>query len=137
MRLVRSVPGTGRAVRTPHPGGLIRGIVSTALLAGVCLCSAWPAAADPVFLPSQLQGGWTAADKQLHFAGSLAIAASLRVTGRSEAESMAGAAGVGVLKEVYDVVLKPKRYGRGASWRDLVADFLGAAAGVALVGALE
>ena len=44
--------------------------------------------------------------------------------------------GIGVLKEIYDVTLKPPGK-RGASWKDLVADVLGAAAGVAIAGALD
>lgn len=93
------------------------------------------AAADPLLLLGKAQGGFGAADKQLHFAGSLAIAASLRVAGCTEAQSFGGAVGVGVLKEIYDATLKPS--GRGASWKDLVVDLLGAAAGIAIVGAMD
>ncbi|HYR68807.1 MAG TPA: hypothetical protein VER77_02935 [Candidatus Dormibacteraeota bacterium] len=95
------------------------------------------AAAEPLFLPASSQGGWLAADKQIHFAGCLAISASLRVAGRSDGESVGGAIGVGVLKEIYDATLKPRRKGRGASWKDLAADVLGAAAGIAIAGALD
>jgi uncharacterized protein YfiM (DUF2279 family) len=93
--------------------------------------------AAAVFLSSADQGSWTAADKELHFAGSLAIAASLRVTGRSEGESLTAAVSVGVLKEIYDATLKPAPSKRGASWKDLVADVLGATAGVLLLRAME
>jgi len=89
-----------------------------------------------VFLSSAEQGSWTAADKELHFAGSLAIASSIRVTGRSEGESFTAAVSVGVLKEIYDVTLKPSAR-KGASWKDLAADILGAAAGVLLFRAME
>jgi len=93
-------------------------------------------AAEPLFLPASSQGRWLAADKEIHFAGSLAAAASLRAAARSDGESFGGAVGIGVLKEIYDATLKPPGK-RGASWKDLVADVLGAAAGVAIVGALD
>ncbi len=109
------------------------------LLASILACAAGGtrALADPLFLPASAQGSWVAADKQLHFTGSLAIAASLRITGRTQGKSLAGAVGLGVLKEVYDATLKPKRAGRGASWKDLAADILGAVAGVAVVAAID
>jgi len=113
---------------------------TAAAIAALWLASpdaAWTAAADPLLLSARAQGGWTAPDKELHFAGSLAISASLRVAGRGEGESLGAAVGVGALKELYDATLKPRRKGRGASWRDLIADVLGAAAGVALVKALD
>ncbi len=93
--------------------------------------------ADPLFLGSEAQGTFDAADKQLHFAGALAIAASLRVAGATDAESFGGAVGVGVLKEIYDATLKPRHRGRGASWKDLLVNVLGAAAGIAIVGAMD
>jgi uncharacterized protein YfiM (DUF2279 family) len=105
------------------------------LLAAALTCG--PAAASPLFLSSADQGPWLAADKELHFAGSLAIAASLRVEGQSRRTSIAGTLGVGLLKEAYDAALKPRRMGRGASWKDLAADLAGAIAGVALVSALD
>jgi uncharacterized protein YfiM (DUF2279 family) len=109
-----------------------------AALAALCLAvAALPAPARAtVFLSSVDQGSWTAADKQLHFAGSLAIASSIRVTGRSEAKSFTAAVSVGVLKEVYDATIKPTAK-KGASWKDLAADILGAAAGVLLLRAME
>jgi uncharacterized protein YfiM (DUF2279 family) len=91
----------------------------------------------PLFLSSADQGPWLAADKELHFAGSLAIAASLRVEGRPRATSVAVTFGVGLFKEVYDAAIKPRRMGRGASWKDLAADLAGALAGVALVSAMD
>jgi len=96
-----------------------------------------PASTAPIFLSSAEQGPWLASDKELHFAGSLAIAASLRVEGESRRTAIAGTFGVGLLKEAYDVALKPHRSGRGASWKDLVADLAGALAGVAIVSALD
>jgi len=95
------------------------------------------AAADPLFLGSAAQGSWSAADKQLHFAGSLAIAASLKVAGCSDAQSFGGAVAVGVLKEIHDATLKPSHRGRGASRKDLAMDLLGAAAGIAIVDAMD
>jgi uncharacterized protein YfiM (DUF2279 family) len=95
------------------------------------------AAADPLFLSTADQGSWFAADKELHFAGSLAIGASLRVEGRSPVEALAGTLCVGLLKETYDATLKPRRLKRGASVKDLVVDFAGALAGVLLLGALD
>ena len=96
-----------------------------------------PASGDPLFLSSSEQGSWLAADKELHFAGSLAIAASLRVEGQRRKTAVAAAFGVGILKEVYDVTLKPRRMKRGASWKDLAADLAGAIAGIAIVSALD
>ncbi len=90
-----------------------------------------------LFLSSADQGPWLAADKELHFAGSLAIAASLRVEGQTRRTSVGVTFGIGLVKEMYDVALKPKRMGRGASWKDLAADLMGAVAGVALAGALD
>ena len=92
--------------------------------------------ADPVLLPGTYEGGWTAADKQLHFAASFAIAASLTVKGWDEEESVGATIGIGILKEAYDATVKPGRP-RGASLRDLAADVLGAVAGAMLVHALE
>ena len=91
----------------------------------------------PLFLSSADQGPWLAADKELHVAGSLAIAASLRVEGQRRGRAVALSFGVGVAKEIYDAALKPRRMGRGASWKDLVADLAGALAGVALLSAID
>jgi uncharacterized protein YfiM (DUF2279 family) len=96
-----------------------------------------PAGAEPSLAPAPAEGKWTAADKQLHFAGSLAIAASLRGAGRSDGESFGCAVGIGVLKELYDATLKPRRKARRFGWKDLAADVLGAAAGIAIAGAFD
>jgi uncharacterized protein YfiM (DUF2279 family) len=93
--------------------------------------------ASPLFLSSADQGSWLAADKELHFAGSFAIAASLRVEGQRRRTAIAATFSVGLLKETYDVALKPRRMGRGASWKDLVADLAGAIAGVAVLSAID
>lgn len=95
------------------------------------------AAAGSLFLPASLEGRWTAADKQIHFAGCLAISASLRAAGRTDGEGFGCAVGIGLVKEIYDATLKPNRSRRGVSWKDLVADCIGAAAGIAIVGALD
>ena len=119
-------------------GPRARAALATALWLSVAVLLALPRPARAtVFLSSADQGSWTAADKELHAAGSLAIAASIRVTGRSEAESFTAAVSVGVLKEIYDATLKPAPAKRGASWKDLAADILGAAAGVLLLHAME
>ena len=119
-------------------GPRARAALATALSLSVAVLLAFPCPAHAtVFLSSADQGSWTAADKELHAAGSLAIAASIRVTGRSEAESFTAAVSVGVLKEIYDATLKPAPAKRGASWKDLAADILGAAAGVLLLRAME
>ena len=119
-------------------GPRARAPLATALWLSVAVLLALPRPAQAtVFLSSAEQGSWTAADKELHAAGSLAIAASIRVTGRSEAESFTAAVSVGVLKEIYDATLKPAPSKRGASWKDLAADILGAAAGVLLLRAME
>jgi uncharacterized protein YfiM (DUF2279 family) len=107
------------------------------LVAAPAALSCGRAAASPLFLSSHDQGPWLAADKELHFAGSLAIAASWRVEGQSRRTSVAGTFGVGLLKEMYDATLKPRRMGRGASWKDLAADLAGALAGAAIAGALD
>ena len=116
--------------RTPAPRRAVLILLAVALGCG-------PASASPLLLSSADQGSWLAADKELHFAGSLAIAASLRVEGQSRRTAIAGTFGVGLLKEAYDATLKPRRMGRGASWKDLAADLAGALAGVALVSALD
>jgi len=91
-----------------------------------------------LLLPREEEGAWLAADHELHFAVSLGIAASLRVEGRDRGTALALTAGVGLLKEAYDATLKPRRLGvRGMSRKDLIADLVGAAAGVLLVRALE
>ena len=95
------------------------------------------ASAEPLFLSSAEQGSWLAADKELHFAGSLCIAGSLRIEGRGPKTAVLAAFGVGIAKEIYDTALKPRRLGRGASWKDLAADLAGALAGVWIVGALD
>lgn len=120
--------------RAPVPARLILAAALTA--AGIPL-GAPPARADPFLLPLRDEGCWTAPDRQVHFAGSLAIAASLRVEGRSRVESVAGTVVIGVAKEIYDATLKPRRLGRGASRKDLGADLLGALAGVLIVAAVD
>ncbi len=113
---------------------MIRGLaLALALIVGITA----KAAADPLLLPASRQGPWLAADKELHFAGSLAIAASLRVEGQDRGEALFGALGMGVLKEAYDATIKPKRLGRGASWKDLLADLAGAVTGILVLEALE
>jgi uncharacterized protein YfiM (DUF2279 family) len=92
---------------------------------------------DPLFLSAADQGSWIAADKELHFAGSLAIAGSLRVEGQSCKAALAVTFGVALLKEAYDVTIKPRHLRRGASWKDLVADLAGALAGVAELRAID
>ncbi|TMQ49384.1 MAG: hypothetical protein E6K75_00095 [Candidatus Eisenbacteria bacterium] len=108
-----------------------------ALLCLAVTATAGVASAEPLFLSSQEQGSWLAADKELHFAGSLAVAASLRIEGQSRRTAVAAAFGAGIVKEIYDATLKPRRLKRGASWKDLAADLAGALAGVAVVSALD
>lgn len=96
-----------------------------------------PAPAEPFLLPSEREGSWTAPDRQLHFAGSLAIASSLRVEGRDRADALALTVGIGIAKELYDATLKPRRLGRGVSRKDLVADVAGAVAGILLLAAFD
>jgi uncharacterized protein YfiM (DUF2279 family) len=93
--------------------------------------------AESFFLPREQEGPWLRADRQVHFGGSMAISASLRVQGSSKEGAVAGTFAIGIAKEIYDATLKPKHLGRGASRRDLVADLLGAAAGVLLVAAID
>ena len=111
--------------------------VACALLAGfLVLLLPRGVGAEPLFLPPSEQGGWTASDKQLHFAASFAIAASMSVKGWDEGESLGATIGIGILKEAYDATLKPSKP-RGVSLRDLAADVLGAVAGVMLVSAMD
>ncbi len=109
--------------------------VAAALL--VALVLAPGLAPARLLLPREEEGAWLAADHELHFAVSLGIAASLRVQGRDRGTALALTAGVGLLKEAYDAALKPRRLKRGASRKDLIADLLGAAAGVLLLQALD
>lgn len=112
-------------------------IVIGALLLGFGFLGAPGASAQRLFIPCSEEGSWTAPDRQVHVAASLAIAASLRVEGRSRVQSVAGTFTIGMMKELYDVTLKPKRLGRGASRKDLAADLLGALAGVLIVAAVD
>ncbi|HYJ32315.1 MAG TPA: hypothetical protein VE326_03780 [Candidatus Binatia bacterium] len=123
-----------RALRLPGPPRLLAALAFGAIAA---VAGAAPAAADPFLIPCSREGSWAAPDRQVHFAASLAIAASLRVEGRSRLESVAGTAVIGVAKELYDATLKPRRLGRGASRKDLGADLLGALAGVLIVAAAD
>lgn len=90
-----------------------------------------------LFLPPEQEGPWLRADRELHFAASLAMAVSWRVEGRDRGTALALSFGAGIAKEGYDAALKPGRLGRGMSRKDLVADLLGAAAGVLLLSALD
>jgi uncharacterized protein YfiM (DUF2279 family) len=114
----------------------VRRLAVVALLASLALPNG-PARAR-VLLPREEEGTWLAADHELHFAASLGMAASLRVEGRDRGSTLALTVGIGLLKEAYDATLKPRRHGeRGGSRRDLVADLLGAAAGVLLLEAVD
>lgn len=137
LRRAREAPRDAPAPRSSLAGAVARVAASSLVTALLLATLPSPSRAEPFFLPSAEQGSWTAADKELHAAGSLAIAASIRVAGRSEGQAFAGAVSVGVLKEIYDATLKPAPARRGASWKDLAADVLGAAAGVLLLRAME
>jgi uncharacterized protein YfiM (DUF2279 family) len=127
--------GDGRLLPPPFCG--LPRLALAAVLVATALAAGRPAAADPFLIPCSREGSWTAPDRQIHVAASLAIAASLRVEGRSRLESVAGTAVIGVAKEIYDATLKPRRLGRGASRKDLAADLLGALAGVLIVAAVD
>jgi len=88
-------------------------------------------------IPAAARDSWLSSDKQLHATGSLAIAVSIGVAGGTEWQSFGGAVGIGILKEAIDAARKTKRGGRGASLRDLIADIAGAAAGIAIVAAMD
>lgn len=110
------------------------------LIAACCLAlgaAALPARGEPLFLPLEREGSWIASDKTLHFAGSFALAASLRIQGQEEGTAVGVTFSAGMAKEIYDAMLKPARYGRGASRKDLVVDLLGAAAGILFVRAVD
>jgi len=126
----------------PKRSGPARFLLALATCASVAAATAEcaaprAAAAEPFLLPLDRDGAWTAPDRQLHFGGSLAIAASLRVEGRRRSDALAMTLGVGIAKEVYDAAFKPRRLGRGASRKDLLADLAGAAAGVLLLAAFD
>ncbi len=112
---------------------LVAGLLAATLLA----VAPRSASAARIFVPLDQEGSWTAPDKQVHFGACLAIAASLRVEGRSRTQSVVGSFTVGIAKEIYDATLKPRRLGRGASRKDLVVDLLGAVAGVLIVAAAD
>jgi len=116
------------------PAATLTAIAAISLAIPLSLGSA---AGEPSLASASVEGKWTAPDKELHFAGSLAIAASLRAAGRTDGESFGCAVGIGVLKELYDATLKPRRKARRFGWKDLAADVLGAAAGIAIAGALD
>jgi len=120
---------------TPGARRLALGSLLAASLAAAALAP--PARAERIFLPLDREGPWLGSDKTLHFAGSLALAASLRIEGRDEGSAIGVTFGLGVAKEVYDAAFKPARHGRGASRKDLVADLLGAVAGIFLVRAID
>lgn len=121
------------------PRARFAALVALAAFAVAGALSAVPreAIAEPFLLPSEREGPWTAPDRQLHFGASLAIAASLRVEGRDRPTALAITAGIGVAKEIYDATFKPRRLGRGASRKDLIADLAGAAAGILLLAAFD
>ncbi len=126
-----------RSNRHPAAARARGAVLAIAAAVAIATLTAHAAAASPLFLSPADQGPWLAADKELHFAGSLAIAASLRVEGRSRRATLAATLGAGILKEAYDAAIKPRRMGRGASWKDIAADLAGAIAGVAIAGALD
>jgi uncharacterized protein YfiM (DUF2279 family) len=113
---------------TPLRAAALAALLLTALPATV------PARA---LLPREEEGPWLRADREIHFAASLAMAASWRVEGRRRGTAVVLSLSAGFAKEAYDAALKPRRLGRGASRKDLVADLLGAAAGVLLLSALD
>lgn len=116
---------------------MLRRLLRVALVAAL-LSSLSPAAAPArLLLPREEEGPWLRADRELHFAASLAMAASWRVQGRNQGTAVALSLSAGIAKEAYDAALKPRRLGRGMSRKDLVADLLGAAAGVLLLAALD
>ena len=113
--------------------------LALALLGLLLLLPGFPVGAEAasLLLSSADQGSWLAADKELHFAASLAIAASLRVEGRPRETALAMTFSVGLLKEAYDATIRPRRLQRGASWKDLIVDLAGAAAGIAVLDAID
>lgn len=119
----------------PLASRLALAFIVAATLASACMAPA--ARAERIFLPLDREGPWLGSDKTLHFAGSFAIAASLRTEGRDEGSAVGATLGLGVAKEIYDAAFKPARHGRGASRKDLVVDLLGATAGILFVRAID
>ena len=123
--------------RSTHWSLSLRHILVLAAVSLAAHVAPRPAPAEPFLLPVEREGSWTAPDRQLHFAGSLAIASSLRVEGRDRGDALALTVGIGIAKELYDATLKPRRLGRGVSRKDLVADVAGAVAGILLLAAFD
>jgi uncharacterized protein YfiM (DUF2279 family) len=137
-------------VRTGVPAGRLPGLALAGLFAAglpaagsaaeapVPAAVAAPAARSGLLLPRAAEGPWLRSDRALHFGVCLAMAASFRVAGRDRGTAFGLSFGVGVGKEIADATLKPAGAGpRGMSRRDLVADLLGAAAGVLLLDAID
>ena len=115
-----------------------RYFISSLVVSCLAIVGSAPSArAERLFLPLDREGSWLASDKTLHFAGSFALAASLRIQGQEEGAALGMTFGVGMAKEIYDAAFKPARCGRGASRKDLVVDLLGAAAGILFIRAVD
>ncbi len=80
---------------------------------------------------------WIAFDKALHFSVSYGAFLTFRLAEGNSAAAAASALGLGVLKEAHDVWWRAPGPTQGASWRDLVVDALGVAAGAAAWSALD
>jgi hypothetical protein len=78
-----------------HPAARRARVALLALAAALAALPVGPVSASPLFLSPASEGSWIAADKELHFAGSLAIAASLRVEGRSRGAALGATLSVG------------------------------------------
>ncbi len=72
---------------------------------------------------------WNGTDKKLHAAASYGLFLSFRLAEDTSTQAALSAFSIGVLKEAHDVWLRPPGPHQGASWRDLVADAAGVAAG--------
>ncbi len=125
---------TSTPLRPRPPRAVIAGALALAL--GITLLPG-PARAERFLLPLEREGSWLGSDKTLHFAGSLALAASLRIEGRDEGSAIGWTIGAGVAKELFDATFKRPSAARGASRKDFVVDLLGAAAGVLLIRAVD
>jgi len=141
MLLAAAAPDLAGAAGPPDPAAAPAPGDSTAFPAtGRSAVAATTSPPPPrlLLLPRAQEGPWLRSDRALHFGVSLSMSASWRVAGCDRGTAFGLSLGAGVVKEIYDATLRPAGAGlRGASRRDLVADLLGAAAGILVLDAID
>lgn len=88
-----------------------------------------PFAPRRLWLAPSTPDPWRGLDKKLHAAASYGAFLTFRLAEDTSAQAALSAFAVGVFKEAHDVWLRHPGPSQGASWRDLVADAAGVAAG--------